>query len=313
MGYIQLVEFATHNQGNTLDLVFTPSDEEGHPKDIVSCSQGSFISDHCSIIFALKVETKNATLQRISYKNLKHINNQQLSYTIRDAFANISFADMNVNEALDILETSITIALDKHAPMQSKLKKKRILTPWFDEELKNQRRKTKRTDEKWRKYKEHHLWLAHVKERRIYTALLRSKRKEVISNEVSGCGKDTKKLYKLVSNITSVHKDNPLPDSESNQDLADKFADYFMEQINKIRDALKDKPLYQPTCRDAPEPNPVAEDEVTKYIGKLATKSCELDSFPTKLLKEIIDVLITPITSIYHYGWVSFHSSGKHP
>ena len=110
--------------------------------------------------------------------------------------------------------------------MQSKLKKKRVLTPWFDEELKDQRKKTKRTDEKCRKYKEHHLWLAHVKERRIYTALLRSKRKEVISNEVSGCGKDTKKLYKLVSNITGVLKNNPLPDSESNQDLADKFADY---------------------------------------------------------------------------------------
>ena len=100
----------------------------------------------------LKVETKNATLQRISYKNLKHINNQQLSYTIRAAFAIISFADMNVNEALEILETNITIELDKHEPMQSKLKKKRVLIPWFDEELKDQRRKTKRTDKKWRKY-----------------------------------------------------------------------------------------------------------------------------------------------------------------
>ena len=107
--------------------------------------------------------------------------------------------------------------------------------------------------------------------------------------KVSGCGKDTKKMYKLVSNITGVHKDNPLPDSESNQDFADKFADYFMEKINTIRDALKDKHSYQPTCRDAPELNsfnPVAEDEVTKYIKKLATKSCELDSIPTKLLKE---------------------------
>ena len=135
MGYVQLVEFATHNQGNTLDLVFTPCDKEVHPKDIVCCSQGSFISDHCSILFdlnMLKIETQNATLQRISYRNLKHINNWQLSYSIRDAFANISFADMNVNEALEILETNITIALDKHAPMQSKLKKKRVLTPWFD-------------------------------------------------------------------------------------------------------------------------------------------------------------------------------------
>ena len=104
-----------------------------------------------------------------------------------------------------------------------------------------------------------------------------------------------------MSNITGVHKDNPLPDSESNQDLPDKFADYFMEKINKIREALKDKPLYQPTCSDAPELNsfnPVAEDKVTEYIKKPATKSCELDSIPTKLLKESIDVLITPITEL---------------
>ena len=74
-----------------------------------------------------------------------------------------------------------------------------------------------------------------------------------------------------MSSITGVHKDNPLPDSESNQDLADKFAEYFMERINKTRDALKDKPLYQPTSRDTPElnsSNPVAEDKVTKYIKK---------------------------------------------
>ena len=38
--------------------------------------------------------------------------------------------------------------------------------------------------------------------------------------------------------------------------------------------------------------------EVIKYIKKLATKSCDLDSIPTKLLKEIIDVLITPITEL---------------
>ena len=81
-----------------------------------------------------------------------------------------------------------------------------------------------------------------------------------------------------------------------------------MEKINKIRDALKDNPLYQSTCRDAPELNSlntVAEDEVTKYITcikKLATKSCELDSRPTKLLKEIIDVLITPITEFIITG-----------
>ena len=82
MGYVHLVEFAMHNQRNTIDLVFTPCGEKGHPKDISQLQlQGSFISDHCSILFDLKVETKNATLQCISYRNLKHITNRQLAYT----------------------------------------------------------------------------------------------------------------------------------------------------------------------------------------------------------------------------------------
>ena len=59
--------------------------------------------------------------------------------------------------------------------------------------------------------------------------------------------KDTKKLYKFITNITGIHtcKGNPIPESES----ANIFAKFFMDKISKIHDALNDEPLYLPDKR----------------------------------------------------------------
>ena len=56
-----------------------------------------------------------------------------------------------------------------------------------------------------------------------------------ISNKVNQCNRDTRQLFKLVSEITSSTKDNPLPDRKSNQEPADQFVGYFINKIQKIR------------------------------------------------------------------------------
>ena len=59
-----------------------------------------------------------------------------------------------------------------------------------------------------------------------------------IANKVNQCNRDTRQLFTLVSNITSSTKDNPLPDGKSNQELANQFAEYFIEKTQKIRNNL---------------------------------------------------------------------------
>ena len=49
-GYNQLFDFATHNKGNTLDLVFT------HCEGIASCRPGLGTSDHYTIELELEVD-----------------------------------------------------------------------------------------------------------------------------------------------------------------------------------------------------------------------------------------------------------------
>ena len=109
-------------------------------------------------------------------------------------------------------------------------------------------------------------------------------------------------MFRLVNEITSSTKDNPLPDGISNQELANEFAEYFINKIQMIRDNLNNYDKYHvdeaqhiPTLGKL---EPLMEDEVTKIIMGMASKSCESDPVPTTLLKEILPQVIKPITKI---------------
>ena len=56
MGYDQHVQFPTHRSCHTLDLVIT---EHHNNMKVIACDAGSFISDHCSVEFILRLEKEN--------------------------------------------------------------------------------------------------------------------------------------------------------------------------------------------------------------------------------------------------------------
>ena len=123
-----------------------------------------------------------------------------------------------------------------------------------------------------------------------------------ISDKVNQCNRDTKQLFRLVNEITSPTKDNPSPDGISNQELANQFAKYFINKIQMIRDSLNNYDKYHvDEAQHIPilgKFEPLLEDEVTKIIMDMASKSCESDPVPATLLKEILPQVIKPITKI---------------
>ena len=63
-------------------------------------------------------------------------------------------------------------------------------------------------------------------------------RKITLSDKVNECEQDTKKLYAFINGIMGRTSENPLPKSDSNEQLTEEFAEHFMTKIKKIRDAL---------------------------------------------------------------------------
>ena len=164
-----------------------------------------------------------------------------------------------------------------------------------------QKRIVRRHEKRWQKHKQNHLWAALQIERDKYKNLLTVTKTETLSNKVLECKQDTKKLYKLVHHLTSMKADNPLPKHDNEENLANEFADYFIGKIEKIRQELNNNLKYSPSNDNIPilaEFTEVTQDEVQKIIMNLATKNCELDPFPTSILKEVLPALLPSITTI---------------
>ena len=64
-----------------------------------------------------------------------------------------------------------------------------------------------------------------------------------VNNDIS----DTKCLYKLVAKLAGAKAENPLPGAQSDIELTENFADFFIGKIKKIHDNPKYHPLYEPT------------------------------------------------------------------
>ena len=138
-------------------------------------------------------------------------------------------------------------------------------------------------------------------ERQKYKNLLLATKTETLSNKVLECKQDTKKLYKLVHHLMSMKSDNPLHKNENEEYLANEFADYFIGKTEKIRQELDTNSKYTPSNDKIPIPlefTEVTQNEVQKIIMNLATKNCELDPFPTSILKEVLPALLPSITAI---------------
>ena len=111
-------------------------------------------------------------------------------------------------------------------------------------------------------------------------------------------------MWNSVNKILHREKSKPLPDYTSLDTLCSSFSKFFTDKITRIRSNF----VKYDHSRDFPEPPHVENtmgqfthtttSEVRSIILKSTNASCDLDPFPTRLLKHYIDDLIVPITAI---------------
>ena len=64
-------------------------------------------------------------------------------------------------------------------------------------------------------------------DRKKYQAMLYALKTSTYSKEVKDCRGNTKKLYKLVYSLMGTSQENPLPNNDNPEDLANEFADFL--------------------------------------------------------------------------------------
>ena len=111
-----------------------------------------------------------------------------------------------------------------------------------------------------------------------------------------------KKLYKLINHLTGNVTQNRLLDSNSGNELANRFAKYFRDKIDKIRETFERIPPYKPPVRDdipsLTKFEKVTETDMANIINSMQMKNCKLDRIPTKILKNDLPSVLRSLTHI---------------
>ena len=107
-------------------------------------------------------------------------------------------------------------------------------------------------------------------------------------------------LWRVLGDVLHRLPAKILPSIKPPQLLADRFVEFFTE---KLHSAFSASVNLQHITPDPPPPmfstfSTVTEGQVTKIITNSPSKSCSLDPWPTFLVPDYLDILITPITSI---------------
>ena len=161
----------------------------------------------------------------------------------------------------------------------------------------------------WNKSKSDDDWTAMKKCRAVYCKLLINSKSEFYSEKILEAKGDTKQLYNTINGLIDRSKTNPLPEGQSDKELADYFSEFFYNKIKKITDKLKDIPDYIPPKRSVEQLSEfglVDEDILNKVLIKLGNKQCELDKFPVKFInkhkKELLPIFLEIINNSLQSG-----------
>ena len=132
--------------------------------------------------------------------------------------------------------------------------------------------------------------------------------KQVISNQINENRKNTKGLFQISNKLTGNKDENPMPSGKTAEELAEDFATFFLEKINKRREKSRKVLAYRPTPTEVMNVTnfaPLTPSQIDKEIMELKNKSCELDIIPKTLLKEILPACLHTKIQIVNFSLIN--------
>ncbi len=296
----QFIDKPTHVSGNTLDLVLTRSSDDL----INSVDIDGLFSDHNSRC-KLNVNKPEYTKNIVTYRKLKAINHEDFACDIMNSDL-ITKPHSDLPALIDQYNSTLSTVLDKHAPLKTRSFTQRPNNPWYNDEIAEAKRKRKRLERKWRKTKLQIDRDLYKTQRLLVNSLISEAKSKYYQDQITTCA-NSKDLFNIVDSLLHQKGKPKLPSSQTHQELADNFNDFFVSKIVKIRASFPDEDslcgINTTNPSDTVPPildifYPASDEEVEKLIRSSPSKHCDLDPIPTWILKEHLNLLLPAITKI---------------
>ncbi|KAL9959876.1 hypothetical protein ACROYT_G033246 [Oculina patagonica] len=307
MGLQQHVDKPTHVSGHTLDLVITRDVDE-----LISTAPvvDYLFSDHITVICDLIIKKPSFTVKEISYRKIKGIDIELFSHDVRSS-ALIQDSPDNLDDLVNLYNTTLSEILDCHAPLVTKTIKVRPLVPWYDDDIKDARRERRRAERRWRRTR-NSSDLTNFKAKKNYaTYLMNVARKRFYTDFIKENSSNQRDLFNATRKLLKQENEVLFPPLKDKLQLANEMGDFFVKKICDIHSKLDKMTEGLPSNDSDSLTNPsktaavtmelfsqLTECNVRDLVLSSAKKTCMLDPIPTPLVVNCLDVLLSVLTKI---------------
>lgn len=204
--------------------------------------------------------------------------------------------------------------LDKHAPLKKVKVKVKNNAPWYSGEIHNAKVLRKKYERRWRKTGAES-FERFTKQRNVVVHMLNQCKKDYYSEKIKSSTTNGD-MFKIANELLNSNDKHVLPTFSSEQELANRFAEYFQSKIETIRNSLShgcvteespgnDDPLLKSSSLSAFEA--ASDIEVIEVINNMPNKSSKLDPVPTWLVKACTTELAAVFLHIANLSFSSGH------
>ena len=297
----QHVNFPNHIHGHFLDVLISSKG-----CDVLSVSLSDAISDHFSVIADLKIPSDHSHTvpQTISYCKLKAINMKAFKADIQNSDL-IRYPKTNASQLAQQYDSVLRTLINLHAPLVSKKISLKPFNPRMTPAILASKRYRRYLECIWRRNPTA-LNRSRLTKQTLLCNRQMSKAKsahysKIIAEHSGDHGPLWKAFNKILHRCPKIH----LPDHSSIATLANTFSSFFINKISVIRSSFPSdshsRVLNPPDTRKVLQNlSCVSADVVCHLVLWAPCKSSDLDPTPTSLVKDFIEILITPITSIIY-------------
>ncbi len=309
LSFTQHINFPTHNRGHILDLVCSTG---LHIYNISSTDLS--ISDHLAITFAVDIPAPKPKQDRkITFRNLKSICPFSLSTCITNTLSSLTLpTNPTTMDLINIYNNTLSISLNKLAPMRTKTVTFTHSAPWFTPELhklKKQRRQLERLHKKTGlsvhalAYKDHML---------LYKSTLNKARSVYYSGVIHSGSSNPRTLFSTVNKLLKPHDNIP---SSFTPEKCNTLISFFNSKIENIHNQLATSsattttPVFEPTFPSSiyqlSTLSPISTADLSKILATTKSSSSPLDPMPSVLVKACSTSLIPLIKDIINSSLTS--------
>jgi hypothetical protein len=199
----------------------------------------------------------------------------------------------SVDELFSIYDDTLRRIVDEHVPAYTASTRDRGLSPWFDDDCRKSRRRSRMLERRYRRSLTAGDRLAWIRQVRDMHAFYRERESQYWSVCIAANSGNSKKLWKSMSSV--LLRDRKSSMQPSPEVTADHLAQFFVDKVDGVRAATENAPPPTFTLHTGQRLSGFSEvsiEDVRKILLQSPPKTCALDPLPTSVLREVVDVLL---------------------